>query len=822
MLETICLKYNSKGGKKVSVIKTGNYYLDKEMQDTCLRKSKGLYIWTYINNIDFIKTEDIDPDNYKYMLYENDHGIFIHKSWIKPGQYGQNAVSGISPVDTIDGYTSGQYDEIVILKVYDDLENPYDIEQKSWHQNAIFHTRRTIDGGGFEKINAPISEIEEELFKNINKSGNIEIFKEKNISKYIREELFNKIKSKVDKNDNFIYSYLLHMRFAKTGFYLQLINDLGNIYNDMVFIIYANDYTVFGSYEDWIVNKKCWGNSIRYIDSSLTKSLEDDIFKSIMDGVIPVVKVGTGTSDDKIDFLSTIDRKISLVEEGDYGAWTKNSSSKLLKLNSLGTIVTSGTGIERASYGKDLDDVFLYDIMDGYMVKSGTHQIYNDELYKNDYINFPDPFVYDINFSSSLQKFQENLTGDSKTKLNKIFKDPNNNSDYIISFFKSVFCIPDVNNLTSFEFYNTRKNSFLYRDDIDGNVSLCSLPSGMRNVDIEIVKEIILSDNELSKKFEIIILSGDETSRKDSEKFTKGRLREFKNNGLNKSVLILASNMGKRSFSISEIKNVFLMFDGGSDTSSEQIIARGMTEGYQYNGIEKKSFNIICCSIDPNRETLSPIDMFLVNKISNCLNRFKMTTEESTRLVLSVFPLNLIDENGIEFNKINFVDFIKRNPKSRMYLDVAKSTIDLELLPDNIKNILVNSGLKSEVDKLKSNTKLNLDGIKTLLKDKKKNLNKEKDDNKELDETIKVLEAILVIIESSFNISLYIDRTKGFSLLETLIKIENDLELKEMFKSDFGIESKTCIFVIESGCINQDLINASIDEQIIEIEYDEL
>ena len=821
MLETICLKYNSRGGQKVSIIKTGNYYIDKEMKDLCLRKSKGLYIWTYINNIDFIKREDVKSEDYKYLLYENDFGIFIHKSWIKPGQYGQNATHGISPVDTIDGYTSGQYDEIIILKVYDDLENPYEIEQKSWHQNPIFYTRRTIDGGGFEKINAPISEIEEELFKNIDNNLEVEIFKEKNISKHIRLDLFNKIKNKVERNENFTYSYLLHMRFAKTGFYLQLINDLGKKYNDLVFIIYANDYTVFGSYEDWIVNKKCWGNSIRYIDSSLTKSLEDDIFKSIIDGVIPVVKVGTGTPDDKIEFLSTIDRKISLVEEGDYGAWTKSSNSKLLKLNSLGTIVTSGTGIERASYGKDLDEVFLYDIMDGYMVKSGSHQLYNDDLYKDDYKNFPDPFVYDINFSISLKKFQENLKGDSKTKLNKIFKDPNNNSDYIISFFKSVFCIPDINNLSSFEFYNTRKNSFLYKDDIDGNVSLCSLPAGMRNSDIEILKNILLSDVQLLSKFEIIILSGDETTRKESEKFTKGRLREFKNNGFNKSILILASNMGKRSFSISEIKNVFLMFDGGSDTSVEQIIARGMTEGYQYNGLEKKYFNIICCSIDPNRETISPIDMFLVNKISNCLNRFKITTDESTRLVLSVFPLNLVDENGIEFNKINFVDFIKRNPKSQMYLDVAKSTINLDLLSDNIKNILIDSGLKYEVDKIKSNTKLNLDGIKTLL-NKNKKKSKEDGDKKEFDETIKILEAILVIIEYSFNISLYTDKDHGFSLMETLIKIEDDLDLKEMFKNDFGIESKTCIFVIESGCINQYLINASVDEQIIEIEYDEM
>ena len=42
------------------------------------------------------------------------------------------------------------------------------------------------------------------------------------------------------------------------------------------------------------------------------------------------------------------------------------------------------------------------------------------------------------------------------------------------------------------------------------------------------------------------------------------------------------------------------------------------------------------------------------------------------------------------------------------------------------------------------------------------------------------------------------------------------------FKQEFDIEPEICIFVIESGTIDEKLIDASVDEKIIELEYREL
>jgi hypothetical protein len=822
MIETKSILNNAQGGKRISILKTGNFQIDKHLEELCLSTSKGLYIWTPITSIEFV--ESVTEDDKPYIISTTENGYLLQKkdTWLKPGQYGENTENGIKPIDTINSYSSGQQDEIVILDIYQ-IDNPYKFEQEAWHKNSNFQSRKSIDGFGTEKITAPISEIRLELEKII-KPISIEKFNEKNISIDIRNNLFDKITNDLQKSKVSTYGYLLHMRFAKTGFALQLISQLGNYDKDLIFILFADDYTVYGSYRDWIEKKKCWGDTIRFIDAG-TDDLEEEIYYCKLNGIIPFVKVGSKTTYEKTKCLSEFpsNKKIKIVEEGDFGAWTKNNRNRSELLDTDITIIVSGTGIDKASYGRKLDELFIYDIIDGYLVKNSKHPIWNDIRYVDDYKNFPDVKVYDINFSQQVKNLQSKLSGDDKTSLNKLFRNINNNEEFILSFFKSVLCLPDIKNIDSYNFFNNKQKSFAYNKDIKGNVSLISLTAGLQNKDLDKLKDLLLSDDIISKNFEIMILNGDVTSREESEKYTRGRLKEFK--GSKKAVLILASNMGKRSYSIPEIKNVFLMFDGGSGHGTEQVIARGMTEGYQYDGEVKTYFNVISCSINPNREVMSVIDMFLVNKIAHTFNKFKgMTTEQATSIVLGCFPLNLIDQDGIDFNNVDFKEFIKRNPKSQMYIDAAKAGINLDLLPDDIQKILEKSGLKIEFNTIVKN-KLDLKGLKTKLsknKDNNKKSNKDPKEKEEIERAIKVLEALIVLVESSLAIKFFLNEEGNFSIIDTIDKIISDVEVSKEFFQEFNIEPEICKFVIESGTIDEKLIDASVDEKLIEIEYREL
>lgn len=623
----------------------------------------------------------------------------------------------------------------------------------------------------------------------------------------------------MNQNKKSTFAYILHMRFAKTGFTLQLVHQLGNYDKDIVFLLFADDYTVYGSYRDWIEKKKCWGDDIKFIDSG-EGNLEMQIKFCKENNIIPFIKVGSKTTESKIEYLKNIqsNKKVMFVEEADFGAWTHNNRKRSKSLDSDIVILESGTGSNKVSFNRKLDDLFILDITDAYLIKRGIHPYKEYEKYKSDYEKFPDVKFFDINFSLAIQKFHDLLDGENKTSLNKKFKNVKSNSDFILSFFKSALCIPDIKNIESFDFFNRRQKSFGYRNDISGNVSLISLSSGLMNKNLIELQKLLLSDKSISNKFEIMILNGDFTSREESEKFTIGRLSEFKSSG--KSVLILSSTMGKRSYSIPEIKNIFLMYDAGSEDSNAQIIARGLTEGYQYDGQVKNSYNVISCSINPNRTIPSIIELFIMDKIINTLNKYKITTEESTRLILGCFPLTIVDEFGITFDNIDYKDFIKRNPKSEMYIEAAKSGINLDLISEEMLTILEKLGLKSELTSTFIYNKLNLKGLKEKINSKKnenKKSNRSDKEKEEIDKSIKILESLIFLIESSFAIKYFLDKECNFSILDDLNEIKNSDDLSRKFYEEFDIDVNICVDIFEDGVIDCKLINASVDEKIIEL-----
>jgi hypothetical protein len=816
MIETISLLNNAQGGKRISILKTGNFHKDEDIKNKCLSVDSGLYIWMPINSIEF--ANEISEEQKPYLISETSDGFYLQKvnSWIKPGQFGQDAKDGIRPIDTINSYSSGQQDEIVIIDVIQ-IKNPYSIEQEAWHRNPVFQSRKSIDGFGTEKITAPISEIKSEL-KKIIKNTNSEKFNEKKISINIRENLLNKISDSLLNGKKSTFACLLHMRFAKTGFTLQLVSDIVKSHKDLVFILFADDYTVYGSYKDWIEKKRCWGDSIKFIDAGV-ENLEEVITSCKENNIIPFIKVGSKTNISKIDYLKQIqsNKKVIFIEEADFGAWTTNNKERSKYLDGDIVVLESGTGIEKISFGRKIDEIFLLDITDALMIKNGVHPLSEYKKFQSDYTSFPLPKFYDIDFSIPMKKFQKNTIGESKTGLNKMFKNVKSNSEFVLSFFKSVLGIPDPNNIESFNFYNTRQDTFQYINDLNRSVSLVSLSSGIRNKELNRLRKLLLSDKLISNKFDIMVLNGDITTREESEKYTVGRLREFKPSG--KSVLILAANMGKRSYSIPEIKNVFLMYDSGSQDMTAQVIARGSTEGYQYDGNVKEYYNVISCSINQNRETASVLDLFLMDKVGKLLNRFKLTTEEATSLILACFPLNIIDEQGITFNGVDYKDFIKRNPKSEVYIKAAISGINLDLLSDESQLILEKSGLKSEFISDLTENKLDLKGLKTKLKSKKSDNSKSKrsDEEKEdIENSIKILEALIVLIDSCFAIKFFLDKERDFSIKDDLNEIKS-IGLKEEFENEYKIDLDICIDIFENNVIDYNLINASVDEKIIEL-----
>jgi hypothetical protein len=96
------------------------------------------------------------------------------------------------------------------------------------------------------------------------------------------------------------------------------------------------------------------------------------------------------------------------------------------------------------------------------------------------------------------------------------------------------------------------------------------------------------------------ILNGDFTSNKDAEYETTSEINRAKIAG-KKGVLIIANQMGSRSYSVPEIQATVIAFDRGSVDATAQKVSRCLTPGNTYDGTEKQSGIIVDLSFDPNR-----------------------------------------------------------------------------------------------------------------------------------------------------------------------------------------------------------------------------
>jgi hypothetical protein len=96
------------------------------------------------------------------------------------------------------------------------------------------------------------------------------------------------------------------------------------------------------------------------------------------------------------------------------------------------------------------------------------------------------------------------------------------------------------------------------------------------------------------------ILNGDFTSNKNAEYETTSEINKAKING-KKGVLIIANQMGSRSYSIPEIQATVIAFDRGSVDATAQKVSRCLTPGNTYDGTKKEVGIIVDLSFDPNR-----------------------------------------------------------------------------------------------------------------------------------------------------------------------------------------------------------------------------
>jgi superfamily II DNA or RNA helicase len=785
MLETISLLRNSQGGEKISIIKTSNDKKDNILKNLSITKNKGLYLWTYEDHIELIEKSSINDFQKNYIITENDKFYFVQKKgkWIKPGQFGQNTPSGISPIETISGYMSGQSNKIIILDIFI-TENPYDLEQKAWHQNPIFFGKKVIDGVGTEKINDSISNLRYELKKHTAFDDNYKLVLNLYPHQIEADEMIDFCFASDDKK-----CLLAHKpRAGKT--YITIHNIRKNRYKNTIIltaypILNYQWLEAIESFKGFLDFNIIIGSDSEEI--TLNPDKNNILLLSLQD-----VKGGNEVfSKDKFKKIKNINFDLLVIDEIHYGVETEKTHEFLDKIKYERLLGLSATPTKNILSGRfSPEQIHFYG-----MAEELVNRTLYPDLYKNPDINF---LIW-------------NLTIDEKNNLKYFSDEEQFNFD---------------------KFFRIEENEFYYKSDIQflfkkiiGDRSVCSrdklgtLYPFKNSLKFSSVKSILLFVPNISSQyklkelleeidsyedFNIHVTNSQENSSKKLIKKIKG---EFKSS--DKRSLIIAVDQLTTGITLEDCDMVAMMNDWKSVDRYVQASFRGQSPRK-----DKKD----CWVIDFNASRSFTLMYEYQSIISK--NNGKTVTENIKDWVECVNIFNRVDGEllKIDFNGFNeeYSRLILEKPRFNHQTDIYQDRINEQNIKSALKALGISGGLSSE------EKKLNDDGIDSGKSKQGNNDSKssKKESNKDVSIT-KLLEIAKALINKTMLLNIF-TKFKYDNLDDCFYALENDLVVfknidktgKEMFletlllgMNDVDKVDISLIKFIYDNLFNKDSIN---------------
>ena len=304
----------------------------------------------------------------------------------------------------------------------------------------------------------------------------------------------------------------------------------------------------------------------------------------------------------------------------------------------------------------------------------------------------------------------------------------------------------------------------------------------------------------LGPQYIVELINSDETSNRKVEEQAEKTIAYAKENG--KKVVFVSKDMASRSFSISEIDTVILMFDRGSYSTITQKVSRVLTPGLTYKGQPKTHGNIISLSLDPNREDVSPIDEYIVYEAEkvqvNDLN-------EGIQRVLKSMDIFTNDNGDIEPIEVDVYADRLINSSTLIKLGCETSKVDKVIVDSTLVKML----LGIEVPEAVKEKLMGIDSSKVKRTKDEPQTKEEKELEKKVEDIrIKIKKVLDNIVENAVEIS-EINNCESDDIIDTLTMIDNKGYCNEVIH-EVGIDCKMVKQIILMGGLSYKLLNTII------------
>ena len=375
-----------------------------------------------------------------------------------------------------------------------------------------------------------------------------------------------------------------------------------------------------------------------------------------------------------------------------------------------------------------------------------------------------------------------------RTDWSKLLKDVKTSKNVLSNLIKGLFGVHGVRLTYIME---------LMTKDVEKDVTMvfASTPDKkQQSLLVDLFREV------LGPQYIVELINSDETSNRKVEEQAEKTIAYAKKNG--NKVVFVSKDMASRSFSISEIDTVILMFDRGSYSTITQKVSRVLTHGLTYKGQPKTHGNIISLSLDPNREDISPIDEYIVyesEKVQvNDLN-------DGIQRVLKSMDIFTNDNGDIEPIEVDVYADRLINSSTLIKLGCETSKVDKIIVDSNLVDMLLGIEVPEDVKE----RLMGVDSSKVKrTKDEPQTKEEKEIGNKVEDIRIKIKKVLNNIVENAVEIS-EINNCESDDIIETLTMINNKGLCNEVVH-EVGVNCVIVKEIIMMGAISYKLLNTII------------
>ena len=298
--------------------------------------------------------------------------------------------------------------------------------------------------------------------------------------------------------------------------------------------------------------------------------------------------------------------------------------------------------------------------------------------------------------------------------------------------------------------------------------------------------------------YHIKVLNGDYTSNKQAQYETTREINEARIAGKD-GVIIIANQMGSRSYSIPEIQATVIAYDRGGVDATVQKVSRCLTPGKTYSGEQKLYGHILDLSFDPNRS--ENIERLLVDEAIMVQKSEDLDFPTAITYILSSIDCFKVKYGtAVEVTEEDMFDLLGDNDN---LLRVADVTVDVEAAMDIIEDLanITASGKQDKKTRDAVNTAKN-----TVREGATASRSPTDSEKRELEKIIN--NAVRALNMSAT--SVYILAEGGNTYRECIERISNNNVDAQEFEDLFGVGTDVVEIILDREMLNEPILDVIV------------